>query len=149
MGNSLKSCNSWGNMFHATSFFCIFAPSFAIVMKKIVFISLLWMVQAVFAQFHQPVQFSVRQNKLSDTEIEVVFTGKVEPGWHVYSTDIADGGPTRAELTLEKQQGVRPDGRLRATGKVKREMDEMFGMELSFMEGTASFSQKFALTGGD
>ena len=118
-------------------------------MKKIVFISLLWMVQAVFAQFHQPVQFSVRQNKLSDTEIEVVFTGKVEPGWHVYSTDIADGGPTRAELTLEKQQGVRPDGRLRATGKVKREMDEMFGMELSFMEGTASFSQKFALTGGD
>ena len=118
-------------------------------MKKIVFISLLWVSQVLFAQFHQPVQFSVKQNKLSDTEIEVVFTGKVEPGWHVYSTDIADGGPTRAELTLEKQQGVRPDGRLRATGKVKREMDEMFGMELSFMEGTASFSQKFTLTGGD
>ena len=118
-------------------------------MKKIVFISLLWVSQVLFAQFHQPVQFSVRQDKLSDTEIEVVFTGKGEPGWHVYGTDIADGGPTRAELTLEKQRGVRPDGRLRATGKVKREMDEMFGMELSFMEGTASFSQKFTLTGGD
>ena len=118
-------------------------------MKMQFFILLALVAQAAFAQFHQPVQFSVKQNKLSDTEIEVVFTGSVEPGWHVYSTDIADGGPTRAELTLEKQQGVKPNGKLRATGKVKREMDEMFGMELSFMEGSASFAQKFTLTGGD
>ena len=89
-------------------------------------------VQATFAQFHQPVQFSVKQNKLSATEIEVVFTGAVEPGWHVYGTDIAEGGPTRAELTLEKQQGVKPSGKLRATGNVKHEMDDMFGMEVSF-----------------
>ena len=106
-------------------------------------------VQATFAQFHQPVQFSVKQNKLSATEIEVVFTGSVEPGWHVYGTDIAEGGPTRAELTLEKQQGVKPSGKLRATGNVKHEMDDMFGMEVSFMEGTASFAQKFTLTGGE
>ncbi len=99
-----------------------------------------------YAQFHEPVQFSVKQNKLSESEIEVVFTGKVDAGWHVYSTDIPDGGPTKAELTLEKQQGVKPKGALRATGKVHREMDDMFDMELSYMEGTASFSQKFTVT---
>ena len=106
-------------------------------------------ISEAYAQFHQPVQFTVKEKKLSDTEIEVVFTGSVDPGWHVYSTDIADGGPTKAELTLEKRKGVKPKGGLRATGKVKREMDEMFGMELSYMEGTASFAQKFTLTGGD
>ncbi|MBQ8968110.1 MAG: thioredoxin family protein [Bacteroidaceae bacterium] len=118
-------------------------------MKKLLFLLSLLVAQTVFAQFHEPVQFSVKENKLSDTEIEVVFTGTVEAGWHVYSTDIADGGPTRAELTLEKQKGVKPKGRLRATGKVKREMDELFGMELSFMEGTAKFAQRFTLTGSD
>ena len=119
---------------------------FAYFMKKLLFLLSLLVAQTAFAQFHEPVQFSVKQNKLSPTEIEIVFTGSVEPGWHVYSTDIADGGPTRAELTLEKKQGVKPNGPLRPTGKVKREMDEMFGMELSFMEGTASFSQRFTLT---
>lgn len=118
-------------------------------MKKVLFILSLLVTQSLLAQFHQPVMFSVKQNKVSDTEIEVVFTGNVEAGWHVYGTDIAEGGPTRAELTLEKQQGVKPSGPLRATGKVHREMDPMFDMEVSYMEGTASFAQKFTLTGGD
>ena len=99
-----------------------------------------------FAQFQEPVKFSVKQNKVSDTELEIVFTGKVDAGWHVYSTDIPDGGPTKAELTLEKEKGVKTKGALRATGKVHRAMDDLFGMELSYMEGTASFSQKFTIT---
>ena len=103
-------------------------------------------VSKAYAQFHEPVHFSVKQQMLSDTEFEVVFTSSVEPGWHVYGTDIKDGGPTRAELTLEKQQGVRPNGKLHATGKVHRAMDAMFGMEVSYMEGTASFAQKFTIT---
>ena len=118
-------------------------------MKKIFFILSLLVAGSVFAQFQEPVKFTVRENKISDTELEIVFTGKVEAGWHVYSVDIPDGGPTKAELTLEKQKGVKPKGSLRPTGKVHREMDDMFGMELSYMEGTASFAQKFTLTGGD
>ena len=102
-----------------------------------------------YAQFQEPVKFAVKQQKLSDTELEIVFTGKVDAGWHVYSTDIPDGGPTKAELTLEKQKGLKTKGALRTTGKVHRAMDDLFGMELSYMEGTASFSQKFTLTGGD
>ncbi len=100
----------------------------------------------IYAQFHEPVHFSVKQQMLSDTEFEVVFTSSVEPGWHIYGTDIKDGGPTRAELTLEKQQGVKPNWKLRATGKIHRAMDAMFGMEVSYMEGTASFAQKFTIT---
>lgn len=104
---------------------------------------------AGWAQFHNPVQFAVEQRKVSDSEIEVVFTGKVAAGWHVYGTDIQDGGPTRAEVTLEKQRGLKPKGPLKATGKVHRSMDALFGMEVSYMEGTASFAQRFTLTGGD
>lgn len=98
------------------------------------------------AQFHNPVSIKASQKKVSDDVLELIFQGPIDAGWHVYGTDIADGGPTRAELTLETQKGVKPDGELRATGKVQKAMDEMFGMEVSFMEGTASFVQCFTIT---
>ncbi|MBQ5621542.1 MAG: thioredoxin family protein, partial [Bacteroidaceae bacterium] len=42
--------------------------------------------------------------------------------------------------------GVKPDGKLRAVGNVQKKMDEMFGMEVSYMEGTAEFVQRFVIT---
>jgi len=98
------------------------------------------------AQFQNPVTFSVTQKKVADNALEVIFKGSVEAGWHVYCPDIPDGGPTRAELTLEKQKGLKPDGKLRATGEVQKAMDDMFEMEVSYMEGTASFVQRFTIT---
>ena len=110
-------------------------------------LTLLVCVSAVaVAQFQNPVNIKATQKKVSDDALEIVFQGTVEEGWHVYGTDIADGGPTRAELTLEKQKGVKPDGKLRATGKVQKMMDAIFGMEVSYMEGTASFVQRFIIT---
>ena len=100
----------------------------------------------VLAQFQTPVTIKASQNKVSDDVLEVVFRGTVDAGWHVYGTDFADGGPTRAELTLETQKGVKPDGNLRAVGNVQKKMDEMFGMEVSYMEGTAEFVQRFVIT---
>ena len=102
--------------------------------------------ESAVAQFQNPVTFNVTQKKVAEDALEIVFQGTVEAGWHVYSTDIADGGPTRAELTIEKQKGLKPNGKLKATGKVHRAMDDMFGMELSYMEGTASFVQRFTIT---
>lgn len=99
------------------------------------------------AQMQTPVRFSVQQKRLSDNSLEVEFVGKADAGWHVYGTDIADGGPTRAELTLEKTVGLRPDGTLRATGSVHRAVDDLFEMEVSYMEGTVKFAQKFIITG--
>ena len=75
------------------------------MMKKITSLLLLWvMVLPLWAQFHDPVSFSVSQKKLSDSEFEIVFTGKAEAGWHVYSTDIPDGGPTPATINFDEQK---------------------------------------------
>ena len=117
-------------------------------MKRIISLLSLFIcvLTAVQAQFVNPVTISASQKKVGDDVLEIVFQGSVDAGWHVYGTDIADGGPTRAELTLEKQKGLKPDGKLKATGKLHKAMDEMFGMEVSYMEGTASFVQRFTIT---
>lgn len=100
----------------------------------------------VFGQFQDPVKFTVKEKKVSDTQIEIVFSGKIEPGWHVYGTDIPEGGPQAATLTLSKKVGVEPVGKLRVEGQLHKMMDEIFDMELSFMEGKAAFSQVFNIT---
>lgn len=116
-------------------------------MRKVLFVLLsVFCVLTVTAQFQSPVKFSVEQHKISDTEMELVFTGKIETGWHVYTTDIPEGGPTKAEITLEKQKGVKTKGKLKTKGNVHKAMDEMFGMELSYLEGTATFVQAFTIT---
>ncbi|MEE1004487.1 MAG: protein-disulfide reductase DsbD family protein, partial [Bacteroidaceae bacterium] len=118
------------------------------MMKRIasLFTLFLCVATVALAQFQTPVTIKASQNKVSDDVLEVVFRGTVDAGWHVYGTDFADGGPTRAELTLETQKGVKPDGKLRAVGNVQKKMDEMFGMEVSYMEGTAEFVQRFVIT---
>lgn len=116
-------------------------------MKKILLLGTLFlMVLSGWAQFQEPVRFSVKQNRVSDTEVEIVFTGQVDEGWHVYGTDIADGGPTAATLVLESQKGIRLAGPLKAKGKVEKKFDNMFQMNVTYMEGTAVFVQKLTLT---
>ena len=46
----------------------------------------------VFAQMQDPVKFKAEWKELSATEAEIVFTGTIDAGWHVYSTDLGDGG---------------------------------------------------------
>lgn len=99
------------------------------------------------AQIVEPVKFNVEQKLLSDTEFEVTFAATIDAGWHVYGTDIAEGGPTKAELTLEKQEGAEPVGPLTVRGKVHKGMDPIFNMEVSYLEGKATFVQKFRITG--
>ena len=104
------------------------------------------LVLPVGAQIQNPVKFTVSQQKVSDSELEIIFQGTIAPGWHVYGTDIAAGGPIRAELTTETCEGATLNGALQTRGKVHKAMDKMFGMEVSYMEGTATFVQKLTLT---
>ena len=117
-------------------------------MKKISsFLILVMCSLSLLAQMHNPVSMSVTQNKLSDTEFEIVFSGKADVGWHVYSTDIPDGGPTAATIDFEEQTGVEPVGKLMPKGQVHTAFDNMFGMEVSYMEGEVAFVQKMRITG--
>ncbi|MBQ0019634.1 MAG: thioredoxin family protein [Bacteroidales bacterium] len=115
-------------------------------MRKLLSIIALFCTLGAAAQFATPAKFTVKENKISDTEVEIVFSAKIDAGWHVYGTDIKDGGPTKAEVTLETQKGVKPKGGLKAKGNAHKAMDEMFGMELTYYEGSVTFTQTFTIT---
>ncbi len=101
---------------------------------------------ATWAQIMEPVKFSSRLTMLQDNEAEIVFTATIEPGWHVYSTDIADDGPTRATLNIERMDGAETVGKLMPRGQVKEAFDEMFGTTLRFFEHSGAFVQRLRFT---
>jgi thiol:disulfide interchange protein DsbD len=103
---------------------------------------------AADAQMVNPAKFTSSFNKLSDTAAEIVFTGTIEPGWHVYSTDVGDDGPTAATFNVDNISGAVLDGPLKAVGNPIRKHDDMFDMEVSYFEHSAKFVQKLKLTGG-
>lgn len=98
------------------------------------------------AQIQEPVRFTVEQKKTGAGELEIRFKADIDEGWHVYGPENADGGPTVATLTLENSKGVELKGGLKVDGQVHRAMDEMFEMEVTYVEGEASFVQTLAIT---
>lgn len=119
-------------------------------MKKIL-LSLIvsFLAFAAYAQIQEPVKFKTELKNVSATEVEIVFIASIEQGWHVYSTDLGDGGPISATFNTDKLTGAQLDGKLRPIGKEIASFDKLFEMDVRYFEHTAQFVQKLKLTGGD
>lgn len=100
------------------------------------------------AQIKDPVKFKTELTALSDTEAEVVFTATMDKGWHVYSTDLGDGGPISATFNVDNKSGVELVGKLKPVGKEVSTFDKLFEMKVRYFENTAKFVQKVKFTGG-
>ena len=118
-------------------------------MRKIIsFLLLSFVVYALQAQIKDPVKFKTEFNTLSDTEAEIVFTAAIDKGWHVYSTELGDGGPISATFNVDKTSGIELLGKLKPVGKEVATFDKLFEMKVRYFENTAKFIQKVKLTGG-
>ena len=118
-------------------------------MKKKFLLSCLLIITAwlpSFAQIQEPVKFKTELKTISDTEAQIVFTGNIDAGWHVYSTDLPSGGPISATFNVEKIQGAELMGKLTPQGKEIENFDKVFEMKLRYFENTATFVQKFKIT---
>ncbi len=118
-------------------------------MKKILSICLLLIAVVAQAQIQEPVKFKSELKTLAAGEAEIVFTATIDKGWHVYSTDLGDGGPISATFNVEKISGATVAGKLQPKGKEIASYDKLFEMNVRYFESTAQFVQKLKLTGGD
>ena len=118
-------------------------------MKKILSICLLLIAVVAQAQIQEPVKFKSELKTLAAGEAEIVFTATIDKGWHVYSTDLGDGGPISATFNVEKISGATVVGKLQPKGKEIASYDKLFEMNVRYFESTAQFIQKLKLTGGD
>ena len=108
--------------------------------------AMLLMVLTAMAQMEDPVKFTAEIKTGKTAEAEIVFSGRIESGWHIYSTDLGSSGPTEASFHVNKADGIELVGKLMPRGNEKSHFDAMFGMNVRYFEGTAQFVQKIRFT---
>ena len=108
--------------------------------------AMLLMVLTAMAQMEDPVKFTAEIKTGKTAEAEIVFSGRIEAGWHIYSTDLGSSGPTEASFHVNKADGIELVGKLMPRGNEKSHFDAIFGMNVRYFEGTAQFVQKIRFT---
>ena len=112
-------------------------------MKKIfAVLQLLLVVMLAQAQMVNPVKFSTSLKTNGTAIAEIVFNGKIQSGWHVYSTGLGADGPISATFNVNKMDGVELVGKLQARGNEISKFDPLFEMKLRYFEGSVTFVQK-------
>lgn len=101
------------------------------------------------AQILEPVKVNKNLKKISDTAYELQFDVSIADGWHVYSTNLKEGGPVSASLSIEKEKGITRIGELAAKGNELAVYDKLFGMDVRYFENNVQFIQKLKLVNGN
>lgn len=98
----------------------------------------------VQAQIMEPVkwEYSVRNDE--GNKAEVVFTAKIDPGWHLYSQHVPEGGPIPTSFSLQKSKAYTASGPIKE-GKPKEEFDPNFDMVLKWFSKKADFVQPITI----
>ncbi len=100
----------------------------------------------VNAQIEEPVKWKFSSKKTGPQEYELTFTANIENGWHLYSTDLPDGGPIKTSFSFGKSSDYTFIGGLKSIGKISESYDPNFKMKLRFFKNRVSFIRKIRLS---
>lgn len=116
--------------------------------KRLLFYWLLSVLLALpaLAQIQEPIKFKTEWKQNSDSEAEIIFNATIDKGWHVYSTELEEGGPISASFNIDQIQGAETIGKLTPVGNEINEMDPIFGMKVRYFKDNATFIQKIKIT---
>ena len=111
-------------------------------MKKILFLAAcLVTALGLTAQQLDPVKWSYSVKETSATEAELLFTAKLDAGWHLYSQYTDPTGPLAINFEFEDSKDYQRLGKV-LEPKPHEEMDEVFGCIVKSFSGTVVFRQK-------
>jgi thiol:disulfide interchange protein DsbD len=100
------------------------------------------------AQIENPVTWQVTSNKLEGNRYEIIFNAKIENDWHLYSTKLPAGGPLPTVFLFKESTDFTKVNDVKEIGTVKREMDEVFNIEVSYYANEVRFVQEIELAKG-
>lgn len=92
------------------------------------------------AQILEPVEWEFRSEQISGGKYELQFTAIIDPGWYIYGTDLAPGGPIPTAITFLDIEGYELVGDLRYPEAVVK-YDPNFDMDIPMYGDRVSFRQ--------
>ena len=96
-----------------------------------------------------PVIWSHEAKQLSETEYELIMSGKIHDGWHVYSQYTDEGGSLPSEFKYDGVGTVHELIGKTEESKTIKEYSDIFEVEETFFKEEAIFTQKIRLLDPD
>lgn len=97
------------------------------------------------AQILDPVKWTSKIEKTSDTEYLLTFNGIIEPEWHMYSQFTPEGGVNPLEVLMNNGEGnFEPIGKA-TESKTRTEFNEVFEIDETFFENVVQLQQKIKI----
>lgn len=96
------------------------------------------------AQIYHPVKWAYAAKKTSATEAIVFFKATIQPGWHIYSLNVKDGGPIKTSFTFAKSKDYVLVGKAIEPKPITK-FENVFRMNVSYFEKEVVFQQKIKL----
>ncbi len=110
--------------------------------------AMLFTVSAVSAQEEVVHWQTPKVSHVQGDVYRVTFSMTIDATWHIYDLGPYEvGGPIATSFTFTPGEGLELVGKLKATTTPPRHMDEIFGMEIGYFEGKATFTQDVKLKG--
>ena len=115
-------------------------------MKQItLFIGLLLFVGTqLFAQILEPVKWSF-ESKQDGLDVTLIFTADIEEEWHLYDTELPDGGPIRTSINFADSSLFEFVGKLTKEPLPTEYFDKIFNMNVGYFSKQAVLTQKIKL----
>ncbi len=115
-------------------------------MKLHIRILLFWLVMiasSLFAnaQIVDPVKWTFRAERTSESEASVVFTATIDDGWYLYSQNLPEGGPIATSFNIESSNSFKLAGKTIEPKPIEK-FDQIFKMDLRYFKGKVNFTQK-------
>lgn len=115
-------------------------------MKKLIFLTAIFFISTVsYAQLLNPVKWSYAAKKTGKDEAIIYLKATMDQGWHIYSLNMADGGPVKTTISLSPSKLYRPDGHP-LEPKPVTVFEKVFNMRVSYFANTVIFRQKVKLS---
>lgn len=97
------------------------------------------------AQILEPVKWTSKIEKKSETNFVLIFDGIIEKDWHLYSQFTPDGGPLPLEIIFKNQKGNFDLVGKAKEGKTRTAFNDIFGVNETFFEGKAHIEQEIKI----
>ena len=96
------------------------------------------------AQVLTPVKWAYAAKKINDKEAVVLVKATINKGWHIYSQNVADGGPVKTAFAFTKSDEYALVDKPIEPEPLKK-FEKAFDMNVTYFENTVVFQQKVKL----
>lgn len=101
-------------------------------------------ISQLMAQIVEPVKWTF-DSKQEGQDVTLIFKAAIEQGWHLYDTELPEGGPIKTSINFADSTLFELVGKLQKDPKPTEYFDKIFNMKVGYFSNQAALTQKIKL----